>query len=52
MRMIGASVSSAVIGAVLAASAGGSVGYALAYGWGAVAAAAGGVLAVRLPRSL
>ncbi|GAA3663771.1 hypothetical protein GCM10022237_24800 [Nocardioides ginsengisoli] len=52
MRMIGASVSSAVIGALLAASAGSALGYALAYGWGAVAAAAGGVLAVRLPRSL
>ena len=52
MRMIGASVSSAVIGALLAASAGSATGYALAYGWGAVAAAVGALLAVRLPKEL
>lgn len=52
MRMIGASVSSAVIGALLAAHAGTVAGYALAYGWGAVAAAVGVVLAVRLPKEL
>lgn len=52
MRMIGASVSSAVIGAVLAAHAASALGYGLAYGWGAVAAAGGALLAVRLPRDL
>ncbi|MFJ9312959.1 MFS transporter [Pimelobacter simplex] len=52
MRMIGASVSSAVIGALLAAHAASALGYGLAYGWGAVAAAGGALLAVRLPRDL
>ena len=52
MRMIGASVTSAVVGAVLAAHAGDVWGYALAYGWGALAAAVGALLAVRLPRQL
>ncbi|TQK69024.1 MULTISPECIES: MFS transporter [unclassified Nocardioides] len=52
MRMIGASVSSAVVGALLAAHAGSAVGYALGYGWGAVAAAIGALLAVRLPKDL
>lgn len=52
MRMIGASVSSAVIGALLAVHAGTTAGYALAYGWGAVAAAIGALLAVRLPKEL
>ena len=52
MRMVGASVSSAVIGALLAAHAGTAAGYALAYGWGAVAAAVGALLAVRLPKEL
>jgi predicted MFS family arabinose efflux permease len=52
MRMIGASVSSAVIGALLAVHAGTAPGYALAYGWGAVAAAVGALLAVRLPKEL
>lgn len=52
MRMIGASVSSAVVGALLAVHAGTAAGYALAYGWGAVAAAVGALLAVRLPKGL
>ncbi|GAA4085643.1 MFS transporter [Nocardioides kongjuensis] len=52
MRMIGASVSSAVIGALLAVQAGSAAGYALAYGWGAVAAAVGALLAARLPKDL
>lgn len=52
MRMIGASVASAVIGALLAAHAASAVGYGLAYGCGAAAAAGGALLAVRLPRDL
>lgn len=52
MRMIGASVASAVIGALLATHAASALGYGLAYGWGAAAAASGAVLAVRLPRDL
>lgn len=52
MRMIGASVCSAVIGSLLAAHAASALGYGLAYGWGAAAAAGGALLTVRLPRDL
>ena len=41
-----------VVGDLLAVQAGSAAGYALAYGWGAVAAAVGALLAARLPKDL